>query len=246
MENLLIHVGLFLATALAYASRFLKGIEPVWQRLQARFPRVPMWAYPLSLIVLEQGVAATQGLATPESLAAACVAAAFLVLPGGDPGKKTASEEATAAVARVKELSAKAPPGGLPPAAALLLLSVMSYFGLTACTATLEESRPKVVGISVAGLTLLEPGSPECLGLSRKRDLWRGLQVGLGSGGLASTAGLILEEIRQEGDVSKAEAAALLAVGGAFAATALFAGVQADGYSNDFVASGCGSAPASK
>ena len=156
-----------------------------------------------------------------------------------DPGRAAKKPD----VALVEDPPKSGPSNPLPPAAALLLLGLVG-FGSQACRATFDESRPKAAlrGLSVAGVALLTPGSPECLSLSRQEHTWTGLAIAGGVLGTSGTVGALIDlGVRNE---AKAEVYVMLAAGGLIDAAAAFAAQQAAGYGRDFVALGCSGTPA--
>lgn len=134
-------------------------------------------------------------------------------------------------------------PAGAKHAAVLVLVGGIGI-AQTGCSVGFEESRPKapISSMAVGGVRLLEPGSPECLNLSRQQHTWNGLALAGVILGTSGTAGALIDlGIR---DQAKAEVYVMLALGGALDAAAVFAKVQADGYAADYVAAGCAGAPA--
>jgi len=120
----------------------------------------------------------------------------------------------------------------------IVLLSLLLLGG---CRATLEETRPRapLAGLSVVGVVLLEPGSPECQRLSELEATWGGLALAGGALGTAGTLGTVLEVLARQDDPGAAEYVALL-VAGAIDAAAVFAQTRATAYGRDWAGAGCG------
>ena len=132
-------------------------------------------------------------------------------------------------------------PGATPTEGKLLLfIAGMLGLKLNACSATLEETRPKapLIGISVAGVQMLTPGSPKCLSLSEKQHLWNGLALGSAALGLSGLAGTIIEQATRDGKDQVVLYSTLIA-GGMFGAAAEVAREIAEGYRSDYQSLGC-------
>lgn len=126
-----------------------------------------------------------------------------------------------------------------PPVAGLFIIVALGSLLNQACTGTLEGSRPRLTSVAGVSLKLAEPGSQECLALSRNESTWNAASLGAGALGATGTVGSLVVLLERDDEASTAVYVALIA-GGLLDAAAIFAKQVADGYNRDWVSLGCG------